>query len=134
MVEKIENGALEPANLARFLDLAKLIEKANKEVVKPMAKELIKAGGEVPGYKIVQSRTGRSIPSILGAQNALSDYVSTTAIYEACKISVAKLVKLSAKRYGAENGCSASAAMVPVEELLAGENVPGKAIEQLRKG
>lgn len=91
-------GSLEdmndPASLSLLLKLAPIMESWAEGVKKQALERALNDGWEIPGFRLTERKTPRSITSVLGAYEAVKDTVSITDFLAACtKVSVPDLEK-----------------------------------------
>jgi CRISPR/Cas system-associated exonuclease Cas4 (RecB family) len=85
--------------VADFLEKATIVE-AFIEHLRSEAKQRLKDGAEIAGYKLTAGRTSRSIESLQEAHSRLSDIIGEDQFLAACKVSVPTLEKAYASAKG----------------------------------
>lgn len=105
--------ALSNTELSDFLEKASVVEDFI-EALRAEAKDRLKAGQEVPGYKLTAERTSRSIKETEDLVPYLKGILDTEEILKCCKASIPSLEKLFAKA----KGLSAKEAKSELETVL----------------
>ena len=85
--------------VADFLEKATIVE-AFIEHLRSEAKQRLKDGAEIAGYKLTAGRTSRSIESLQEAHSRLSGIIGEDQFLSACKVSVPTLEKAYASAKG----------------------------------
>lgn len=110
------NGA--PADRGKLLKLANLLSNWCDETKKEMLRQALEDGAEIPGYKLDQRRTPRSVDNPLLGYDAVKEVVSVEEFLLSCtRVSVPTLEKFVAER--APKGKKAEAKQ-HLEDLLRG--------------
>ena len=107
--------AAQVADLLAYRDRVKMMASVMSEVEK-MARQLLEAGEDVPGYVLKEGKKRRSIPDAQMAFERLSSVMSSDGFAAACTVSQAKL----AKAFKALTGLNRKAAEERLAELLDG--------------
>ena len=94
----ITGDSANPIELAQLLKLAPIMEKWAEGIRKLAVSKAVTEGWELPGYRVQERKTARSITSALHAYNAIKDSVSITDFLAACtEVSVPSLEKYFAE-------------------------------------
>jgi superfamily II DNA or RNA helicase len=90
--EEITGDAANPEELAQLLKLAPIMESWAEGVKKMALSKALEEGWELPGYRLQERKTPRTITSALQAYDSVKDTVSITDFLAACtKVSVPDL-------------------------------------------
>jgi CRISPR/Cas system-associated exonuclease Cas4 (RecB family) len=112
-VPKVSVPALTNGDIGEFLEKAIIVEDFI-EALRAEAKERLKAGQEIPGYKLSPGRTSRSIEDHQQAYSRISSVIGENSFISACKVSVPSLEKV----FAASTGLKPKEAKAKLEELL----------------
>jgi CRISPR/Cas system-associated exonuclease Cas4 (RecB family) len=105
--------ALSNNDLSDFLEKSQVVEDFI-EALRAEAKERLKSGQEVPGYKLAAGRTSRSVEAA-DAATLLTGVLDHNEFTKACKVSLPSLEKIFAEA----KGLKAKEAKAELETLLA---------------
>jgi CRISPR/Cas system-associated exonuclease Cas4 (RecB family) len=103
--------------VADFLEKATIVE-AFIESLRAEAKQRLKDGVEIAGYKLTAGRTSRSIESLQEAHSRLSGIIGEEAFLSACKVSVPTLEKAFASAKGLKGKSAKEEFEKEVHDLL----------------
>lgn len=98
VVNQIGKDPESPETLAKLLRLAPIMEDWASNIKKMSLEKALNEGWEMPGFRLMERKTPRSITSALQAYEAVKDTVSVTDFLAACsKVSVPDLEKFYAE-------------------------------------
>jgi CRISPR/Cas system-associated exonuclease Cas4 (RecB family) len=103
--------------IADFLEKAQVVE-SFIEALRSEAKQRLKEGHEIAGYKLQAGRTSRSIEDLHGAHKLLVETIGEEAFLSACKVSVPTLEKAFAEAKSLKGKSGKEAFEEAVAEIL----------------
>ena len=108
---------VEPAKIAKALDMAKIVKKQVK-AVEDMARQMMKEGGEIPGY-ILKPRSGsKRLADVPAAMDRLGELADFDDFLSVASIPLRKLLKVIIDREAEKEGTTKKAQEERLFDLL----------------
>jgi len=115
---KYESGLpVEPAKIAKALDMAKIVKKQVK-AVEDLARQMMKEGGEIPGYTLKPRSGSKRLADVPAAMDRLGDLADFDDFLSVASIPLRKLLKVIIDREAEKEGTTKKAQEERLFELL----------------
>ena len=108
---------VEPAKIAKALDMAKIVKKQVK-AVEDLARQIMKEGGEIPGYILKPRQGSKRLADVPAAMDRLGELCKFDDFLSVANIPLRKLLKIIIDREAAKEGTTKKAQEKRLFELL----------------
>ena len=108
---------VEPAKIAKALDMAKIVKKQVK-AVEGLARQIMKEGGEIPGYILKPRQGSKRLADVPAAMDRLGELCKFDDFLSVANIPLRKLLKIIIDREAAKEGTTKKAQEKRLFELL----------------
>jgi len=112
-----ENLPVEPGKIAEALYMAKIVKKQVK-AVETLAKDIMKKGGEIPGYTLKPRAGAKRLADVPAAMDRLSELANFDDFLSVASIPLRKLLKVIIDREAEKEGTTKKAQEERLFELL----------------